>query len=366
MRSNLERRIQAIGKGKVLAALSCAGVLLSAAVSRADVLCVNTDGSGGCFTSVAVAVDAAGPLDQVEIAPGTYVEPIIPVSYVRKRVRGAGVGVTTIQWSGNFGFDVSGVGGRLDLSDVTVDGPAGGAAVRVGFTGRLELARVELTGAMQGIGVSGGGGGNRTTVTDSTIHSNAEVGIVAADRVRITRSLVHSNGSYGMRTFGRRGITVEDSTFSNNTDAAIYAFGGGSTTVRNSTIVGSSALEGGALRVGGTRVKIEASILSDDAGAVPGLADVSNSGTLISRGFNLVKDGVSGTPAKGKTALDLVGVDPLLAPLGANGGPTLTHALAPGSPALEAVAVTRTCRRSDQRGQAREPAPCDIGAFEAP
>jgi hypothetical protein len=52
--------------------------------------------------------------------------------------------------------------------------------------------------------------------------------------------------------------------------------------------------------------------------------------------------------------------DPLLGPLQDNGGPTLTIALLPGSPALGAGAG---CPPTDQRGTARTDG-CDIGAFQ--
>ena len=47
-----------------------------------------------------------------------------------------------------------------------------------------------------------------------------------------------------------------------------------------------------------------------------------------------------------------------------NGGPTLTHALLAGSPAIDA-ADNAVCPATDQRGVARPQGPgCDIGAFE--
>ncbi len=63
------------------------------------------------------------------------------------------------------------------------------------------------------------------------------------------------------------------------------------------------------------------------------------SGTITDGGHNLVQtqincgfvDGVNGT---------IVGQDPLLGPLRNNGGPTLTHALLPGSPAINAGDTT--------------------------
>jgi hypothetical protein len=55
----------------------------------------------------------------------------------------------------------------------------------------------------------------------------------------------------------------------------------------------------------------------------------------------------------------------ILGPLADNGGPTPTHALVPGSPAIDAAPVGPDCPSEDQRGIARpQGAACDIGAFE--
>lgn len=55
--------------------------------------------------------------------------------------------------------------------------------------------------------------------------------------------------------------------------------------------------------------------------------------------------------------------DPRLGTLTENGGLTLTHALLPNSPAINAY--TADCPSNDQRGDARpQGSACDIGAFE--
>jgi hypothetical protein len=62
---------------------------------------------------------------------------------------------------------------------------------------------------------------------------------------------------------------------------------------------------------------------------------------------------------------DRNGTDPLLAPLGDNGGFTPTHALLAGSPAIDAVQGGCPPPSTDQRGISRpQGARCDIGAFE--
>jgi hypothetical protein len=53
-----------------------------------------------------------------------------------------------------------------------------------------------------------------------------------------------------------------------------------------------------------------------------------------------------------------------------NGGDTKTHALLPGSPAIDAIPVVSCTLPTDQRGALRPvvqislDTPCDIGAFE--
>ena len=62
---------------------------------------------------------------------------------------------------------------------------------------------------------------------------------------------------------------------------------------------------------------------------------------------------------------NLFGLDPLLGPLAMNGGPTLTHALLPGSPALDRGSSSVA---EDQRGYGFERvvgAAADIGAYES-
>jgi hypothetical protein len=66
------------------------------------------------------------------------------------------------------------------------------------------------------------------------------------------------------------------------------------------------------------------------AGAANGGGD--GEGPVASGGHNIDSDGSRGLTAAG----DMPNTDPLLGPLADNGGPTLTHALLPGSPAIDA------------------------------
>ena len=82
-------------------------------------------------------------------------------------------------------------------------------------------------------------------------------------------------------------------------------------------------------------------------------------GSIVSAWHNLVGDSSCGFGATG----DQQNTDPLLGPLADNGGPTLTHALLAGSPAIDAGGTTLP---GDQRGVPRPQGTVDdIGAFEA-
>lgn len=90
---------------------------------------------------------------------------------------------------------------------------------------------------------------------------------------------------------------------------------------------------------------------------------------IQSLGNNLIQT-MATCAITGTVESNLYGVDPLLAPLQSYGGPTVTHALRAGSPAVDAGDFSG-CPATDQRGVARpvdgnlngQPA-CDIGAFE--
>ncbi len=81
-----------------------------------------------------------------------------------------------------------------------------------------------------------------------------------------------------------------------------------------------------------------------------GTASIDSDGSCVSRGFG---------PGLATVALPLVG----LAPLAANGGPTLTAGIPATSAAVNAGSNS-ACPATDQRGFLRNDGFCDIGAFE--
>jgi hypothetical protein len=94
-------------------------------------------------------------------------------------------------------------------------------------------------------------------------------------------------------------------------------------------------------------------------------------GVFASGGHNLIgRPGRSCAGFRHGFARDRVGsasdpISPRLSPLADNGGPTLTHALRAGSPAIDHAAPGPCDTRRDQRGVARPQGDrCDIGAVE--
>lgn len=242
------------------------------------------------------------------------------------------------------------------------------------------------------------------TLVDSIVSANtasAGGGIFSDGAMMTIRdSAIHGNRAFrGGGVFGRNGeTTLDNSTISGNTVKKRNAYtsyggeGGGVMgydeliTLINTTITGNNAsVEGGGvwLRTGGIYgpggLTAMRTIISGN-NAPKGAQVVAKSDEFVTLDeFNIFgADGEAGligitpgtsdiVPPAGVSAADLV--RPALFP---NGGPTLTHALPPGSPAIDAAPSAACAGQTDQRGVARNyngdgvPSAneCDIGAFE--
>jgi predicted outer membrane repeat protein len=202
-------------------------------------------------------------------------------------------------------------------------------------------------------------------------------GILAGSTVTLTNSTVSGNAAAsgdGGGIYASGTVTLTNSTVSGNTAASgdgggIWA--GSGATIRNSTIAFNTANNGGGIYRNNGTIDIGNSIVAQNtAGTSPDIGSSTPSVGYTNAGWNLIGDntGFEATFSDGVNGT-IVGVDPLLAPLANNGGPTQTHALLPGSPAINAGnnALIPMGVTEDQRGTGFPRiafTTVDIGAFE--
>ncbi|MFJ5778994.1 choice-of-anchor Q domain-containing protein [Streptomyces sp. NPDC093094] len=265
--------------------------------------------------------------------------------------------------------DLTVTGGEARQREVPVTDPGGGG---IANSKNMTLRRVAVTG-----NTAGYGGGifnipdSHLTLIESTVSGNT-AGEAGGIRFDDTGTVLNS--------------TIADNRVTDDWDrpGSLSGYGGGIdirgtglVDIRNSTITGNTATDGG----GG--INIAPAYLDSLPPEVTDVVDVplghlALRNTLIagntvgrasgdckkafaaieSRGGNLDSGNSCGLTAEG----DLPRRDARLGPLGDHGGPTDTVALLPGSPALDAAS---DCPSTDQRGVPRPQGPaCDIGAFE--
>jgi hypothetical protein len=303
--------------------------------------------------------------------------------------------VTDSTFAENVGF-VGGIGndGTVTITDSTFFGNSGyihGGGIANG--GTLTLSNSTF---VSNVAAHGNGGGidntGTLTVSNSTFAQNETGsdggGIANSGSLTITNSTFAQNNASEIRFRGYGGgiandgtVTITNSTFAQNT----AAHGGGivnsegTVTINASTISGNKAetlsgdgTGGGVFNTG--TVTINNSIISGNIAVnYTGFGGGPDGwGGFDSLGHNLIGNTEG---SSGWVETDLHDVDPMLGPLQDNGGPTMTMALLPGSPAIDSGsnALIPPGVQYDQRGPGflrivnatgKPTAIVDIGAFE--
>ena len=255
---------------------------------------------------------------------------------------GGGGGQNTESFGGNGGFGGGGGGAYDNPGDGGIGGGGGGGHKSVGVGG--------FGGGNGGKWAGGGGGGlggavfndgGTVAVANSTFSGNSAQGGSAGPADSSPKAV---NGcGYGAGLFNCDGtVSVDSTTFSANTLSGSSAAGGGIYNYQGSGTAG---------------LTLRNTILANSSG---GADAVNNGGTVTAPAGNrnlIENNSGCGTPYS--TA------DPNLGALADNGGPTRTHALLVGSPAIDTGDTTLT---TDQRGVFSRPqgAADDMGSFETP
>ncbi|MGH3090651.1 MAG: choice-of-anchor Q domain-containing protein, partial [Rubrobacteraceae bacterium] len=348
-----------------------------------------------------IAANAAPGADTITVPAGTYVLTIQGADEDASAtgdldvngevtINGAGADATTVSAAGEQVNDAPGIGDRVfevgdgsvvtndsdaTITNLTVSGgetPFGttpqsflGGGILVNRFGNLALNEVVVTG--NEADHSGGGiynDGGATTITDSTVTGNTARfdgggGVYNANgALTLTGSTVTGNtafsdggGVFSDTNPSGKQTTIQNSTISGNTAGGVCN-GGGRLTISSATITENSGA--GVSSVGlnhSTLTEISSTIISANN---PTDVDFPNpiQNSFASGGYNVIGDGKAVGAGNFEATGDQTNVsDPGLGPLQNNGGPTFTHALLPGSPAIDQGDSPGLA--TDQRGQPR-------------
>ena len=404
-----------IGIQIVVVLLTLLGMTEVALAKRSKMLCVNPDGSNGCFSSVAAAVDTIGAsATKISIEAGFYIENITLSKGQRVTLEGVGAEPQDVTLDGNNSGSVItvGAGASLTVETLTIaDGNAlqGGAINSAGDL-TLESVRIlENFSTGQGGGIfqtapgkllvllsvinanSGGDGGGIFLDSDGIIDRSTFVFnqatnggglLLNSGSLTLTNTLLFDNsadlGDGGGLNAMNGVITGFNDSFSANQttdDGAAISVEAGSVTLDDATIIGNQSFGtgGGIFNPSNPNgITLENSLLVNQADSLPDC-----NGFLISNGFNLIGDS-SGCTISGDTTGNATGVDPLInevACLTTNGlavpcaqtvsvGSPATHAGDPKKPNKKGKGGR--CVPVDALGTARHAGACDAGAYQLP
>ena len=326
-------------------------------VSPGDGVCETGTGNGVCTLRAAIQeANALSGADTIILPAGTYTYSIaMPFVTDSLTITGDGAGTTVIDGNGTgsvMRFDNGCLCKTAFVSGVTIKGGntffGGGVAIVNYGTGTLREVTVRNNSA------SSGGAGLFVLANDAMVVENSTVS-------------GNSSGFAGGGVFTNGAMTLTNVTISGNSASDGAGFrNAGTASLTNVTINGNTGI--GMENFDGP-ITFKNTIVANNSGGNCS----TRSGPIVSDGHNLDSGNTCGFTGTG----DLINTNPQLGPLQDNGGPTFTHALLTGSPAIDAgnPAVPgsggNACAATDQRGFVRpidgngdSTATCDIGAFE--
>lgn len=283
-------------------------------------------------------------------APGAALDPLSGSLDVADQ---AGKELAITGFGGPVTIDASAIGGTGDRA-ITAISPL--VINYLTVTGGNSAASPELPGYGGAIAAFGASLAIRHSLVSGSRATLGGGGILSSGQLEVGQSTISGNSVDGASGAGGGGIEA-----------------GGQTSIVRSTVAGNSVTTpdatgaGGGIRFGGA-LSLTGSILADNAadGSGPECSALP-SATPSSAGFNVVEQ-VAGCALT--LAPSDAEADPQLGPIADNGGPTLTYAIGPSSPAADRgpLASSSSCRGAvDQRGVPRgvaETGTCDAGAYE--
>ena len=343
-------------------------IVVESGCSLADaVAAANSDSSvGGC--------PAGSGMDEIQLTEDVVLFAALPPLTQAVIVDGNGFAVRRDGSAPDFAILELGSSETTKLRNLTL---SNGRAERGGglndtLLGDVTLSNLTITGNEA---FSKGGGiykaGGDITLVASTISNNqagtSGGGIYGSwdTSIALTASTLSGNSAGtdgGGLTVGSMygNLTLVNSTVTDNVAAnsggGVYATGYGATvTVSNSTITGNSAAEAGGLSTfsGGYPIDVDVgnTIIANNTGG-----NCVNTSNATDLGGNFDDDGscLDSSPISPGVDFETTAAN--------NGGATATHALLPGSVAVNAAGACGLA--TDQRGFPRDDGVCDSGAYE--
>ncbi|WP_394848472.1 right-handed parallel beta-helix repeat-containing protein [Pendulispora brunnea] len=376
-----------LGLGLVVGGMFVAGAAHAASFS---VTSTADSGVGSLRDAITQANATAGPHTITFAVAGTInLATALPNIAQPTKIAGPGAADLSVRGKTDGRFPVFVVGAAVEMSGLTIAGGNGGSLGSAGGievrSGSLSLSECVLT---ENAGDTGSAiyANAPLTITRSLITKNGGryAAVYASNTTTITESVISDNGTTAI-VFppAARVLTIERSTVSgNNSTQGVggLQLQGGTAVITNSTFSGNIGRQGGdfwtysdgvtfnllnVTAIGGSAP----SVLADHA-ATFSLRNTILAGTgdrcriarmnITTQGHNLSSDAT----CQLTDASDKPNTAPMAGDLADNGGPTKTHALLAGSPAINAGS-NDSLPATDQRGKARVAGgTVDIGAYE--
>jgi CSLREA domain-containing protein len=258
----------------------------------------------------------------------------------------------------NSGMGIIATDTNLEIEQSSIlENDGGGISVLSGYLGITESRLADNQNS--GLIYQGGYYIGFLVMRDTTVSGNRAIGpgggiyIVGVSHIDISQSTISNNfsalggGGIALKADSSFTAALKNVTITGNTASAsgggLQISGDGMVNINHATITGNSSPLGGGISTLNPTVYVSNSILAGNAGG-----DCAGGDPLISQGHNLT----NGDSCQFMEPGDLSAASAILGLLLDNGGPTFTHALLPGSPAIDA-GDDGNCLPTDQRGVAR-------------